>query len=163
MRRFSNQVMPFPGTLSKHWRSFLTKEWELSYIMEMQMWVQSSLFHKFSFNITKFQCNWFGGEAVSLAINYTHSAQFKAAGYAPFHVDGVEYGEVREYGNFSFVRIYEAGHSVPFSQREFPGSWEVWTHLTWSNSSGCTGFVSACNQWPRYRGGECNRHRYLFD
>jgi carboxypeptidase C (cathepsin A) len=86
------------------------------------MYVQSLSFaNEISSNITKFICNWFGGEAVSLAVNYTHSAQFKAAGYAPFHVDGVEYGEVREYGNFSFVRIYEAGHSVPYFQRESPG------------------------------------------
>lgn len=31
-------------------------------------------------------------------------------------VDGTEYGEVRQYGNFSFLRIYEAGHEVPFYQ-----------------------------------------------
>lgn len=29
---------------------------------------------------------------------------------------GVEYGEVRERGNFSFTRIYESGHEVPFYQ-----------------------------------------------
>ena len=61
-------------------------------------------------------CNWFGGQAVSLAVNYTHSAEFQAAGYEPFVLDGVEYGEVRQYGNFSFLRIYEAGHEVPFYQ-----------------------------------------------
>ncbi|KAL6721823.1 hypothetical protein ACLMJK_000928 [Lecanora helva] len=61
-------------------------------------------------------CNWFGGEAVSLALNYTHSAEFRAAGYEPFVLDGQEYGEVRQYGNFSFLRIYEAGHEVPFYQ-----------------------------------------------
>lgn len=61
-------------------------------------------------------CNWFGGEAVSLAANYTHSAQFAAAGYTPLLVDGVEYGETREYGNFSFTRVYDAGHEVPFYQ-----------------------------------------------
>ncbi|KAK1913572.1 hypothetical protein P3342_012330 [Pyrenophora teres f. teres] len=61
-------------------------------------------------------CNWFGGEAVSLAVNYTDSEAFRAAGYTPFLVDGVEYGEVREYGNFSFTRIYEAGHEVPYYQ-----------------------------------------------
>jgi carboxypeptidase C (cathepsin A) len=44
-------------------------------------------------------CNWFGGEAVSLALNYTHAEQFAAAGYEPFTVDGTEYGEVRQYGN----------------------------------------------------------------
>ncbi|TGO08991.1 hypothetical protein BTUL_0183g00050 [Botrytis tulipae] len=59
---------------------------------------------------------WFGGEAISLAANYTHSAEFAAAGYAPFIVDGTEYGEVRQYGNFSFLRIYEAGHEVPYYQ-----------------------------------------------
>ena len=63
-------------------------------------------------------CNWFGGQAVSLAVNYTHSAEFAAAGYEAFTVDGVEYGEVRQYGNFSFLRIYEAGHEVPYYQRK---------------------------------------------
>lgn len=61
-------------------------------------------------------CNWFGGEAVSKAINYTHTAEFNAAGYVPFLVDDCEYGEVRQYGNFSFLRIYESGHEVPFYQ-----------------------------------------------
>ncbi|KAL8795127.1 MAG: hypothetical protein Q9195_002424 [Heterodermia aff. obscurata] len=61
-------------------------------------------------------CNWFGGQAISLAINYTHSEEFAASEYAPFVVDGEEYGEVRQYGNFSFLRIYEAGHEVPFYQ-----------------------------------------------
>lgn len=61
-------------------------------------------------------CNWFGGEAVSLGAQWTHSKEFNAAGYVPFVVDGVEYGETREYGNFSFTRIYEAGHEVPYYQ-----------------------------------------------
>lgn len=61
-------------------------------------------------------CNWFGGEAVSLAVNYTHTEAFKAAGYEPFLVDGTEYGAVRQYGNFSFLRMYEAGHEVPYYQ-----------------------------------------------
>jgi len=61
-------------------------------------------------------CNWFGGQAVSLNLNYTHSEQFRQAGYAPMTVDGVQYGESREYGNFSFTRIYEAGHEVPYYQ-----------------------------------------------
>ncbi|KAF2196786.1 peptidase S10, serine carboxypeptidase [Delitschia confertaspora ATCC 74209] len=63
-------------------------------------------------------CNWFGGEAVSLALNYTHSTEFRAAGYTPFLVNGTEYGEVREYGNFSFTRVYEAGHEIPYYQPE---------------------------------------------
>ncbi|KAK5081947.1 hypothetical protein LTR05_007089, partial [Lithohypha guttulata] len=60
--------------------------------------------------------NWFGGEAVSKQVNYTHTAEFNAAGYVPMIVNGVQYGETREYGNFSFTRIYEAGHEVPYYQ-----------------------------------------------
>ena len=63
-------------------------------------------------------CNWFGGQAISLAVDYAHKAEFAAAGYQAFMVDGVEYGEVRQYGNFSFTRVYEAGHEVPFYQRK---------------------------------------------
>jgi carboxypeptidase C (cathepsin A) len=62
-------------------------------------------------------CNWFGGEAVSKQLNHTTKEQFNAAGYTPFLWNGTEYGSVREYGNFSFTRIYEAGHEVPFYQR----------------------------------------------
>ncbi|KAL6246505.1 hypothetical protein RBB50_006742 [Rhinocladiella similis] len=61
-------------------------------------------------------CNWFGGEAVSLAAQWPHAAEFAASGYTPFVVDGVEYGETREYGNFSFTRVYESGHEVPYYQ-----------------------------------------------
>lgn len=61
-------------------------------------------------------CNWFGGQAVSMAVNHTHKAEFLAAGYEPMLYNGVEYGEVRERGNFSFTRIYESGHEVPFYQ-----------------------------------------------
>ena len=51
-------------------------------------------------------------------MNYTYSDEFRAADYAPFTVNGTEYGEVRQYGNFSFLRMYEAGHEVPYYQRK---------------------------------------------
>jgi len=72
-----------------------------------------------SFDILTDSGNWFGGEAISLAMEYTHSDEFRAAGYAPMMVDGTEYGEVRQYGNFSFARVYEAGHEIPYYQRKY--------------------------------------------
>ena len=63
-----------------------------------------------------FIANWLGGEAVSLALNFTQQTQFRDAGYAPFIIDSIERGEVRQYGNLSFIRIYEAGHAVPYYQ-----------------------------------------------
>jgi carboxypeptidase C (cathepsin A) len=49
-------------------------------------------------------------------------------------VDGTEYGEVRQYGNFSFARIYESGHEIPYYQRKS-------THrsaLNWAYHCSCT-------------------------
>jgi len=66
--------------------------------------------------LTPHPSNWYGGEAVSKAVNYTYTEQFNAAGYTPMTVDGIEYGVTREYGNFSFTRVYEAGHEVPYYQ-----------------------------------------------
>ncbi len=59
-----------------------------------------------------YRCNWFGGEAVSLAVNYTQSSGFRTAGYAPFVIDGRDFGTVRQHRNFSFLNMYEAGHTV---------------------------------------------------
>lgn len=54
-------------------------------------------------------CNWFGGEAISLALNHSTSDEFRASGYTPYLVDGQEFGAVRQYGKYSFTRLYDAG------------------------------------------------------
>ncbi|KAI0406966.1 carboxypeptidase S1 [Xylaria palmicola] len=66
-----------------------------------------------------YACHWIGGEAVSLAINYTNTDKFHAAGYADIVVnDTYVGGQVRQYGNLSFSRVYEAGHEIPSYQPE---------------------------------------------
>ena len=63
-------------------------------------------------------CNWYGGEDLSLAANFSWATKFRNVGYAPLMVDGERYGDTREYGNFSFTRVFDAGHMVPFYQPE---------------------------------------------
>ena len=72
-------------------------------------------------------CNWLGGEDASLAVaaamkdldpNSPYPTKFAQAGYAPLTVNGRETGAVRQFGNFSFSRIYQAGHFVPAYQPE---------------------------------------------
>lgn len=79
-------------------------------------------------------CNWFGGEAVSFSI----AAQ--AAGYSPFYTAGyadivvnTTYigGAVRQYGNLSFSRIYDAGHLIPAYQPET--AFTVFTRIIMGN------------------------------
>lgn len=56
---------------------------------------------------------------MSLAVNYSSTAAFHAAGYSPIQVNSSYVGgQVRQYGNFSFSRVYESGHEVPAYQPE---------------------------------------------
>jgi carboxypeptidase C (cathepsin A) len=67
-------------------------------------------------------CNWLGGEAISFAIAGTVQPQYApwySTGYAPIVVNETYVGGVvREFGNLSFSRIYDAGHLVPAYQPE---------------------------------------------
>ncbi|DAA79308.1 TPA_exp: Serine carboxypeptidase A [Trichophyton benhamiae CBS 112371] len=64
-------------------------------------------------------CNWLGGEQVSLGLNYTGTEAFRKAGYADVKVNSSYVGGlVRQHGNFSFTRVFEAGHEVPGYQPE---------------------------------------------
>ncbi|PGH01607.1 hypothetical protein GX51_05172 [Blastomyces parvus] len=68
-----------------------------------------------------YACNWIGGEAVSLAVNYSQSHAFRNAGYEEIVLSNNSnrtWGAVRQHGNFSFSRVYQAGHTVPAYQPE---------------------------------------------
>jgi len=61
-----------------------------------------------------YNCNWLGGEVVSKEVN---APGFSSAGYVNITTsDNIVHGQVRQAGAFSFVRIYDAGHEVPFYQ-----------------------------------------------
>jgi carboxypeptidase C (cathepsin A) len=61
-------------------------------------------------------CNWFGVEAVANAITYTSSAAFKASALTNYTVNGVVSGTYKSVGNLSFLRVFAAGHEVPYYQ-----------------------------------------------
>ena len=66
-------------------------------------------------------CNWLGGEAVSFSIAAQSPAlaPFYSAGYADIVVnDSYVGGAVRQFGNLSFSRIYDAGHLISAYQPE---------------------------------------------
>ena len=66
-----------------------------------------------------FACNWIGGENVSLNIPWSQQKNFKSAGYTDLRTNNSYVGgQVRQYGNLSFSRIYESGHEVPAYQPE---------------------------------------------
>lgn len=90
-----------------------------------------------------FACNWYGGELLSLAIDYEFSQEFHAAGYTPVIVNETYIGgQVRQYGNLSFTRVYQAGHEVPAYQPET--AYKIFTRALF-NKDVATGKVDTAN------------------
>ncbi|KAJ5120601.1 Peptidase S10 serine carboxypeptidase [Penicillium bovifimosum] len=66
------------------------------------------------FGDADYNCNWLGGQVVAEEIN---ARGYKDAGFVNITTsDGVVHGQVRQSDLFSFTRIYESGHEVPFYQ-----------------------------------------------
>lgn len=66
-----------------------------------------------------YRCNWMGGEAVALAAKYKHAEKFKGAKYESLQTNASYVGGmVKQFGGFSFSRVFEAGHAVSAYQPE---------------------------------------------
>jgi cathepsin A (carboxypeptidase C) len=61
-------------------------------------------------------CNWRGGEAWTLATHWNSHADFNKQEFESWTVDGKPAGEMRQYGNLHFLRVFDAGHMVPMDQ-----------------------------------------------
>ncbi|TPX72363.1 hypothetical protein SpCBS45565_g00456 [Spizellomyces sp. 'palustris'] len=67
-----------------------------------------------------FICNWIGNKAWSIELEWDGSEGFQKAKDLPWIAKstGKQAGEFRTYGALTFLRIYEAGHMVPYDQPE---------------------------------------------
>jgi cathepsin A (carboxypeptidase C) len=69
-----------------------------------------------------FICNWLGNQAWTEALVWPGQKAFNKAEIKNLQIPGAqspaEYGKVKSSGNFTFMRIYQAGHMVPMNQPE---------------------------------------------
>lgn len=61
-----------------------------------------------------FICNWFGSRAVADAVNFVGADSFRAQPLQPYTVAGKKGGTFKSSGSFSFLRVFGAGHEVPY-------------------------------------------------
>jgi cathepsin A (carboxypeptidase C) len=61
-------------------------------------------------------CNWLGNHAWTEALEWSGQAEFNKIELGSFNVDGQDAGRIKSSGNFTFVRIFEAGHMVPYNK-----------------------------------------------
>ncbi|KAF2099509.1 alpha/beta-hydrolase [Rhizodiscina lignyota] len=86
----------------------------LSIIDDMRKLVEADLNVVMYFGDADYICNWIGGYAVA---NEIAVPGFESAGFVNVSTsDGVVHGQVKSVGKFSFLRVFESGHEVPFYQ-----------------------------------------------
>ncbi|KAE9368214.1 carboxypeptidase-like protein S1 [Stipitochalara longipes BDJ] len=61
-------------------------------------------------------CNWFGGLAVANAITYSGQSTFQNKAVSSYTVAGTAAGTFKTVGNLSWLRVFGAGHEVPYYQ-----------------------------------------------
>jgi cathepsin A (carboxypeptidase C) len=61
-------------------------------------------------------CNWRGGEAWTNSLQWSKKAQFNDAQYQKWNVGSDAAGEFKNVDNFTFLRVYDAGHMVPMDK-----------------------------------------------
>lgn len=69
-----------------------------------------------------FICNWLGNKAWAEALEWSGQKKFAAAKMEDLRIDGEKsgrkIGEVKSWGNFTYMRLHEGGHMVPYDQPE---------------------------------------------
>ncbi|CAG8983539.1 hypothetical protein HYALB_00004340 [Hymenoscyphus albidus] len=63
-------------------------------------------------------CDWFTNYAVTTQISYPDAAKYKKTKVAPYKTNGVVKGEFKSVGKLSWLRVFEAGHPIPYDQPE---------------------------------------------
>ncbi|KAJ7700386.1 Alpha/Beta hydrolase protein [Mycena rosella] len=61
-------------------------------------------------------CNWLGGHASILAMNWYGKARLAATQFTNMTINGSSVAAIKNVDNFSFARVYAAGHEVPAFQ-----------------------------------------------
>ena len=126
------------------------------WLEDLSYFLESSIKVTLAYGDRDYACNWIGGEAVSLAVNYSNTASFHAAGYTDLITnDTYVGGQTRQYGNFSFSRVYESGHEVPAYQPETAyrifmrslGNRDVATAKVATSMNGSYGTVGRSDTW----------------
>ncbi len=87
---------------------------EIGTVAAVQALLAANISVTMYFGDADYNCNWLGGQVVA---DHVNASGYATAGYTNISSsDGIVHGQVKQAGKFSFVRIYESGHLVPFFQ-----------------------------------------------
>ncbi|KAJ3520428.1 hypothetical protein NM208_g13708 [Fusarium decemcellulare] len=67
---------------------------------------------------TDWICNWEGNLWAANALEWPGQSEFKDKAFQNYTVDGKVHGRYKDVDNLTFLKVYGAGHSVPYYQPE---------------------------------------------
>ncbi|KAI8327690.1 Alpha/Beta hydrolase protein [Chlamydoabsidia padenii] len=63
-----------------------------------------------------YRANWYGVHGWAQVFDFDASEQYRTQILNPWIIDGQEMGQIQAGGNLTFIRVYNAGHKVPYYQ-----------------------------------------------
>jgi carboxypeptidase C (cathepsin A) len=73
-------------------------------------------------------CNWEGVLWASYALEWPGQKEFVAAPFRNYTVDGKAQGRYKTVDNLSFLKVWEAGHSVPYYRKYLSRPHQIYTN-----------------------------------
>lgn len=111
------------GTKGKKWEQCsrdvhlaLLNDWELDLSQNVSYLIDNNYEVLVYSGDKDFICNWRGGEAWTNNVQWAHQAQFENMNYTVWNEGSNAFGEYKTIDNFTFLRVYNAGHMVPMNQ-----------------------------------------------
>jgi carboxypeptidase C (cathepsin A) len=116
-RGFSNtgdSTFPFSPPPPSNPTTNLSQLDSRSFLSELSTVVQSGVTTLVWAGDADWICNWYGGLAAANAISYSGQSTFKKLPVKSYTVNGTAGGTFKTQGNLSWMRVFGAGHEVPF-------------------------------------------------
>lgn len=114
-----SDVTTFESCSQKVYTGFiLNGDWMKPYHLEIPPLLESGIRVLVYAGDADFICNWYGNLAWSEELEWSGQSKFAGEKFADWMVDGKAAGEARTHKNFSFVRVFAAGHMVPYDKPE---------------------------------------------
>ncbi|CEG70790.1 hypothetical protein RMATCC62417_06621 [Rhizopus microsporus] len=105
-----------------NFRFQMAGDWMRPYVNEVPPLLEDDIRVLIYAGDADFICNWMGNKAWTLELPWSGRSEFQAANDTEWHSDilGKQAGELRrtEDGRFAFLRVFGAGHMVPYDQPE---------------------------------------------
>ncbi|RKP05913.1 Alpha/Beta hydrolase protein [Thamnocephalis sphaerospora] len=117
MRELGAKVSKFDSCNTDINRQFMMAgDWMRPYVRKVPKILEAGIRVLVYAGDADFICNWMGNKAWTIEMEWAGKSKFSATKDQPWTVDGIDAGEVREVGPLTFLRVYKAGHMVPYDQ-----------------------------------------------